>query len=255
MNISVVIITKNEAHNIARCIESCLPLKAEIIVLDSNSTDNTVAIAQGLGARVEQVEWKGYGPTKNYGAEIGSNDWILSLDADEALNEGLQNSIIEITKDSKEVSAYWMRRSLVFLGKTLHYGAVRHETRLRLYNKNLLHWDDKNVHENLVPKNNKDHTYGELQGALLHYSYTDMQDMKMRMDKYAQLSANQLKNKSALTLHIKRILNPLTSFFKNYILNMGFADGRLGYLFAREQANYVFKKYNYAIQHQSRERG
>lgn len=245
--LSVVIITKNEAHNIKRCITSCMPLQAEILVLDSQSTDQTVAIAESLGATVHKVDWQGYGATKNQGAAIAQHDWILSLDADEALNEGLQKSIVDAIENPKNVSGYWLRRSLVFLGKTLYYGAVRHETRLRLYNKIHLEWNLKKVHEDIVTKENITATFGELQGSLLHYSYTDLQDMKRRLDRYAQLSAQELKSKSSVNLYLKRILNPLISFIKNYVFNLGFADGKLGYVFAREQARYVKNKYKYAL--------
>lgn len=247
MNFSVVIITKNEAHNIGRCIESCLALSPEIIVLDSHSTDGTVQIAQKLGARVVDVDWKGYGPTKNYGAQLATNDWILSLDADEALDNELQQSVLKFIKNPKKVSACWLSRSLVFFDKLLKYGAVHGEKRVRLYNRNELKWNDKSVHEDMEPFNGKIVTYGELDGNLLHYSYIDLADMKMRMDKYALLSAENLKQKSVMTLQIKRLLNPLVSFIKNYIFKMGFVDGKLGYVFAREQALYVFKKYNYAL--------
>ena len=247
IKLSIVIITKNEARNIERCIKSCLPLKAEIIVLDSKSADGTVAIAKSLGATVHTVDWQGYGATKNHGAKLAAYDWVLSLDADEAINDGLQKSILERIELEGEVSAYWLKRSLVFLNKPLHFGAVRNETRLRLYNKNELQWNLKSVHEDLVPKKKVNTAYGELQGSLLHYSYTDLADMKSRLDKYAQLSAKELKSKSKLSLSIKRIFNPMISFIKNYIINMGFVDGKLGYVFAREQAHYVRKKYRYAL--------
>lgn len=247
MNISVVIITKNEAHNIGRCIESCLALNTEIIVLDSYSTDSTVSIAENLGAKVVQVDWKGYGPTKNYGAEIASNDWIFSLDADEALDEELQQSVLEFINSNPNRAAYWLSRSLVFFDKILKYGAVRGEKRLRLYHRKQLEWNDKSVHEELVKKKDVPAFFGELEGSLLHYSYTDLADMKIRMDQYALLSAENLKHKPKAILRLKRLLNPVVSFFKNYIINMGFADGNLGFVFAREQAIYVYKKYSYAL--------
>lgn len=246
-NLSIVIITKNEAHNIKRCIESCLVLNSEIIVLDSNSTDATVSIAEELGAKVVQVDWKGYGPTKNHGAKLAKHDWILSLDADEALNETLQQSVLDFLNSNPNRAAYWIARSLVFFDKILKHGGVRGEKRLRLYNKAQLEWNNKSVHEDLVKKDDAPVYYGELEGSLLHYSYTDLADLKIRMDKYAKLSAENLKQKSRPTLYLKRFLNPAVSFSKNYIMNMGFADGKLGFVFAKEQAIYVYKKYNYAL--------
>jgi len=245
--LSVVIITKNEEHNIRRCIQSCLALNAEILVLDSHSTDDTVRIAESLGAQVHSIDWIGYGATKNQGANLAQNDWILSLDADEALNEGLQKAIAERVKLGMEVSGYWLKRSLVFGEKILHFGAVRNEFRLRLYNKNDMEWNLKSVHEDLTSKKNTPLVYGELQGCLLHYSYSDLKDMRMRLDKYARLSAQDLKKKSKINLRINRMVNPIVSFIKNYIFRLGLFDGKVGYLFAKEQANYVRNKYRYAL--------
>jgi glycosyltransferase involved in cell wall biosynthesis len=222
-------------------------LKAEILVLDSHSTDGTVRIAQDLGATVHKIDWKGYGATKNEGARLAKNDWILSLDADETVNEALQNALLDEEKFDKELTGFWLRRSLVFLGKTLIFGAVKNEFRLRLYNKNYLKWDLKAVHESLVPKQKGALSYGELQGCLLHYSYRDENDMVERLDKYARLSTDELSSKSRLYLQFKKTFAPTFSFIKNYFFKKGFADGRQGKIFAKAQAAYVKKKYDYAL--------
>lgn len=247
MNISVVIITKNEEHNIARCINSCAPLGAEVIVLDSQSTDQTKTIAEGLGADVYTVEWKGYGGTKNLGAQKATHNWILSVDADEALDDKLVRSILNAIKEPNKVAAYWLARSLVFRGKQLSFGAVKNEKRLRLYQKNKMSWNLNKVHEELEPINKDSRlNYGELSGSLLHHSYKDLDDMRKRLEHYAKLSAKQLKHKSRIYLFLKKIVAPTFSFIKNYYLRKGYADGAEGKIFAKEQASYVRKKYTYA---------
>ena len=249
MNLSIVIITKNEEHNIERCIKSCLPLQAQIIVLDSQSTDNTVAIAEGLGASVHSVEWQGYGATKNQGAQLAQHEWILSLDADEALDVSLLENIKQVIDTEDGLAGYWMHRSFIFNGQQLFYGALKNERRLRLYDKRKMHWNLNSVHEDLVAKDNSiEWAYGELQGSLLHYSYKNLEDMKNRLDRYAKLSAERLSTKGKMYLVLKKIFAPSFSFLKNYIARKGFLDGRNGLLFAQEQARYVRNKYKYALQ-------
>ncbi len=252
MNLSVVIITKNEEHNIERCIRSCLSLNAEILVLDSQSTDQTVSIAEGLGAQVHSIEWRGYGATKNHGAALAQHNWILSLDADEALDENIQKNILEAVQETS-VTGYWLRRSFIFNGKQLFYGALKNEKRLRLYQKDHMHWNLNAVHEDLVSKKNAiEPVLGTLQGGILHYSYRDLDDMRKRLNKYAALSAQKLAHKSAIYLKLKKAFAPTFSFLKNYVVRKGFLDGKEGLVFAKEQAQYVRKKYQFALKHTER---
>ncbi len=246
MNISVVIITKNEEENIARCIKSCQALHAEIVVLDSYSTDNTKKIAEDLGARVIEVDWQGYGTTKNNGALRAKNDWILSLDADEEVSPQLAGSIIDAFKNDHNVIGYWIKRSLILRGKELILGAVRNEQRLRLYNKKHVQWNNNIVHEDLEAiDKNSDYGYGQLNGTLRHYSYKNLQDMRLRLDKYAQLSAQEMHKKNKKVSASKKWFNSTFYFIKNYIFLLGFIDGLAGFQLAFEQAKYVYKKYYY----------
>ncbi len=247
--LSVVIITKNEAHNIERCINSCLPLQAEIIVLDSHSTDNTVQIVKRLGAQVHLIDWNGYGATKNHGAKLATHDWILSLDADEALDENLQKNILETLHSEDNFYGYWLRRALIFNGQQLTHGAVKNEKRLRLFNKKFLQWNLNEVHEDLEKINeNQAVFYGQLEGKILHYSYKNELDMEKRLDKYAKLSAQKLSSKSTVYLKLKKYFAPKFSFIQNYYFKKGYQDGTNGRLFAKAQARYVRKKYSYALE-------
>lgn len=246
MNISIVIITKNEEANIARCIQSCNQLKAEVLVLDSQSTDNTIRIAEQLGARVVQTDWQGYGATKNNGALLANNDWILSLDADEELSPQLAGSIIDSFNKEHDQIGFWIKRSMILRGKELAFGAVRNEWRLRLYNKKHVQWNNNMVHEDLaLIDKNLEYGFGQLQGHLRHYSYKNVQDMRARLDKYAQLSANEMHKKNKKVSSLKKWVNSSFYFIKNYILLFGFMDGMAGLQLAFEQAKYVFKKYSY----------
>lgn len=249
MNLSVVIISKNEAHNIERCIRSCLALKAEIIVWDSASTDATPRLARILGAKVIDGDWQGYGATKNNAAMAASNDWILSLDADEALDNELALTIQQLKYESTPMVGFWLARVFIFQGKKLRFGALRNEKRLRLYNRNYMKWNLNDVHETLVNIDpDLDLKIGSLKGHILHYSYTDHADMKQRLDKYARLGGQQFAGHNITKLRLKKYLSPVFSFAKNYIMLLGFLDGKAGYLFACEHARYIFKKYTYALE-------
>lgn len=252
--LSVVIITKNEEENIARCIASCQPLGAEIIVLDSHSTDKTATIAENLGAQVYAVEWKGYGATKNEGAALAKHDWILSLDADEAIDEQLQNSIKEAMLTEKKVAAYWISRCLIFRGQTMRHGAVKNESRLRLYHKNKMQWNLEEVHETLEFRDaNKRAYYGTLEGGIAHNSYRNLEDMHARLDHYARLGAKKIMHKGKLYLALKKLIAPSFSFIKNYVFKKGYADGAQGKLFAQAQARYVYNKYAFALKEKNKD--
>lgn len=245
IKLSIVIITKNEEENIARCLKSCLPLHAEIIVLDSGSSDNTVRIAESFGAQVLKVVWQGYGPTKNVGALKAKHNWILSLDADEALDDSAVQSMNKIFESEPDADAYTIRRFLVIGSKRLHFGALLNEKRLRLYNKNIFHWNHKKVHEDVqLIKSKTTFKVGTIDGSILHYSYKNEKDMRERLNTYAQLIADDRRQNGKTASIWKSMLNPAFSFIKNYFFRGGFLDGYNGFLFAKEQARYVYKKYS-----------
>ena len=183
------------------------------------------------------------------GAAMATNDWILSLDADEVLDETLQKGIPEALINEQGFAGYWLYRVLIFEGKKLFYGAYKNEKRLRLYRKSKMQWNENIVHETLdTIIKNADYPYGELQGSLLHYSYTSKEDMIERLEKYARLSAEKLASKSKFYRWLKLIFSPTITFLKNYIFRLGFLDGRLGFVLAAAQAGYILKKYSYSLQ-------
>ncbi len=247
MEISAVIITKNEAHCIAECISSLKACCGQIVVLDSNSSDNTVAIAKALGAEVVNIEWKGYGATKNLGNAMAIYPWILSLDADEVLDLKL----IEYIKNwnpQKPKDVLNMARHMVWQKKVLRFGQSK-EIKTRLFNRQNVSWDNSLVHEQLqfieTPK------YYKASGKILHSSYKNRMHAAELTNKYALYAANQKFKKHQRTNALMPYLQYLFVFIRNYFLLLGFLDGKAGPILATIQANYAKDKYAYLYELQT----
>ena len=239
--VSAVIITKNEERNLARCLQSLQGVADELLIIDSFSEDRTRSIAEEYGARVIQKEWMGYGPTKNFGNENANFDYILSLDADEALSEKLAAAIIA-EKNELTRPAYSMNRLLNYCGSWIRHGGFYPDRKTRLFDRRIFKWNDEHVHEALIP-----HTKGlrkeikHLNGDLYHYSYHSVSDHVERINRYSSLAAESLVSRKALRLRM--ICNPLWRFFSRYILKAAFLDGHAAYLLCRIQAFEVYLKY------------
>ncbi len=237
--ISIVIITKNEAENIGRCIKVIKHLSDDIIVVDSHSTDQTVAIANQNGAKVTVIDWLGYGSTKNYGNQLATNDWILSLDADEVPNEQLM-AYLQNWKPTAIHETLCMHRYMMWDNRLLLFG-ISKETKTRLFNRNNTSWDDKLVHESLIYKKAPKSVLAS--GKLLHFSYKNIQHAKEVNHKYARLSAQQSKSAGKRTFAFAPEIQWIYTFLKNFIFRLGFLDAKAGYTFAKLNAYYKYMKY------------
>lgn len=239
--ISAVIITKNEAANIKRCIESLQKIIDEIIIIDAFSTDETPAIAQELGATVFQKKWIGYGANKNIGNQLANNNWILSIDADEVLSPELIVSISTLSLQDNTV--YQLNRLVNFGGQWVKHSGWHPDWKVRLFNRKAISWDNSSlVHEQLlIPANYK---VVALKGLLYHYSYIDDKDHWQRIEKYAHLAAQQMASTGKKATLIKLYLSPLARFLRTYILKKGFLDGYLGLKISWRNAYLVFRKYS-----------
>jgi glycosyltransferase involved in cell wall biosynthesis len=245
--LSVVILAKNEAHNIERCVKPLLRLSDDILVLDNGSTDGTQAIVKALGARLMEVEWQGYSATKNNGNQLAKNDWILSLDADEVVNDELVASIIALFATTMNVQhAFSIQRKMVYEGKVLQHGSVGKEFRIRLFNRTTARWNQHEVHEDVEVDSSVVVT--SLNGYALHYSFTSIEDHQQRLHKYAMLSAHQMHVNGKSSTWMKRVVSPWFHFLKNFIFRLGFLDGKLGFEFALHEKKYTAEKYHLLYQ-------
>lgn len=238
MKLTATIITLNEERNIERCIRSVLPVVDEVIVLDSFSTDRTEEICKSLGVRFEQREWAGYAQTKNFLNDLAKNSMILSIDADEALDEELQNAIREL--ENAENTVYTLNRLTNYCGKWIRHSGWYPDVKIRIFPKETCHWTGEYVHEELfVPDNYK---VVQLKGHLLHYSYYDFEDHRSRADKYSELTAQKMHAAGKEAGLLKPYLSGLARFVTMYFLKSGFLDGKMGYKIASiSAASNVYK--------------
>ena len=236
--LSVTIITKNEAADIADALAS-VAWADERIVVDSCSTDDTVAVAGRHGARVVSREWPGYVAQKNYAASLATNDWILSLDADERVTPALAREIQDTLSNEPAHRAYRMPRVTFHLGRWIRTTDWYPDYQLRLYDRRAAEWTGRHVHEGVAVKG----IVGRLRNELQHYAYRDAAEHLETIDHYTTLAARQMfeQGRRATTLDIA--LQPAFAFFRNFILKRGFFDGSVGLTISRMNAQYVRLKF------------
>ena len=178
MKISATIITLNEERNLPRALES-LRCCDEILVVDSGSSDRTVEIAKDYGARAIQADWRGYAGQKNYASEHAAYDWVLSIDADEALSEELEAEILQIKKAGPEFDAYSFPRMAQYLGKWIRHSGWYPDRKIRLFDRRTAQWTGEYVHESVVAQSRP----GELHGNLLHYTCATLSEHLRSLDR------------------------------------------------------------------------
>jgi glycosyltransferase involved in cell wall biosynthesis len=242
--VSVVIITKNESINIRNCIESARIISDDIIVIDSDSNDETVSIARQSGANVFSVPWEGYGSARNTGAAHAKNDWVLAIDADERVTTSLLNAIKGITNSDPSI-IYGFKRQNYFLGRKIRFGEWGRDKVFRLYNRNYVSWDLSPVHEILIGNNTAEK---KIAGYVNHFPVISQQQNADKTYKYARLNAQKYYQQGKKATFVRRYFSPAFSFVKTYILFLGFLDGKQGFVIAVSIAKYVWLKYKILYQ-------
>lgn len=239
MKISATIITLNEERNIERCILSLKKVADEIIVLDSFSTDKTEEICKQLGVRFEKRAWAGYANAKNYLNSLAKFDYILSVDADEEIDEQLQKAILQIKKIEKP-QVFSVNRLTNYCGKWIKHSGWYPDVKVRLFPKKDCIWEGEYVHEELRYPSSMKNTL--LEGHLNHYSYYSFKEHRERADKYSALTAQKMHAKGKKATVLKPYLSALGRFVSMYFLKLGFLDGKMGFKIAQISAkSNVFK--------------
>ncbi len=243
MKLSVVIITFNEEQNIQRCLESVQAVADEIVVVDSFSTDKTAEICHKYQVRFIQQAFLGYVEQKNFASAQASYDWILSLDADEALSEKLTNEILSLKKqENLQADAFSMPRLTNYLGKWIRYTDWYPDRRIRLFHRKKAYWAGINPHD-YIQMQNKNSAVGKLNGDILHYSYYSIPQHIAQLNHFTSIMAETLvKNGKKAPLY-KLFINPLWKFFYSYVLRLGFLDGYYGFVVCAISAFATFVKY------------
>jgi glycosyltransferase involved in cell wall biosynthesis len=238
MKFTGTILPLNEEGHIARAIES-LRCCDEIVVIDSGSADRTTELAENLGARVIESPWRGYAGQKNWAAERANYDWILSLDADEALSEGLEGEIWNLKKNGPKYDAYTMPRLAQYLGRWILHCGWYPDRKVRLYNRHKASWVGDFVHESVQVRGR----LGHLESNLLHFTCDSLSEHLRTMDRYTTLAAEELVSRKTRVGWRHMILDPAWTFTKTYFVHRGFLDGIEGLTIAYMAALYTFLKY------------
>lgn len=235
MALTVIIIAMNEERNIRRCLES-VQFADEIIVLDSGSDDNTVAIATEYTKHVFSTDWPGYGAQKQRALSKATGDWVLNLDADEAISQVLQQEIIQTIR-SDSADAYRIAIRMNFYDQPLKYSSSpkRH---VRLFKREQASFSTDIVHEKIIlPESAR---IGRLKNSIMHHSFKDVSHVLYKINKYSSYSAKTYIFKQRKPGFIKTLAGTSWMFFRCYVLQRGFLDGREGFLFAVFSAQGTF---------------
>ena len=239
--LSVVIICRNEAHIIGKTIAAAQRFSNDVVVVDSGSTDGTQNIVTNVGAKLIETGWEGYGINKNKGVAAAMHDWILSIDADEIVDDVLIEQMQ--TLSLSDISVVYNICFRAFLGDDMiRYGEWWNDQHIRLYNRTYTRWDEAAVHEGLVfPANTK--TLTIKQGHIHHYTSKNIEDFAAKTINYAMLNAEKYFRQGRKANWLQCRVAPAFSFVKNYLLRLGFLDGEPGYTVAKMNAWYTWLKY------------
>ncbi len=239
--LSVVIITFNEEKNIGRCLDSLQGIADDIVVVDSFSTDKTELISKEKGARFISHKFDGHIEQKNWAITQAKYPHVLSLDADEALNETLKKSILEI-KNNWQYDGYYMNRLTNYCGKWIYHCGWYPDKKLRLWDSCKGQWGGINPHDKYELFEG-DKNASHLKGDILHYSYYSIEQHIQQTEKFTTLSANALFAKGEKANWLKRYISPLVKFMQSYIFKLGILDGYYGFIICKLSAHSTFLKY------------
>lgn len=238
VKISACIITKNEAHNISRAIKSCNQFE-EVVVVDSESSDHTSTIAETMGARCVIQPWLGFGEQKQRAVELCSNDWILSLDADEELTPAIVERIKSLDL-SDDAEAFSIKRVSFFLGKPVRFSGWQNDYVVRLFNRTHAHFSSRLVHEQIIGYEKITTLTGPV---IKHYSYQSVAEVEKKVDLYSELGAKELlKTRKTKFRSWAIFVKPIFAFIRTFFIRLGILDGLTGFKISLMNTRVTFLK-------------
>ena len=238
--LSAIVITRNEAHNLPDCLQSLQGLVDEIIVVDSQSTDGTPAIAQQFGAKVAQpADWPGFGPQKNRALDLATCDWVFSIDADERVTPELAQEIQQVLQADNAGVAYKLPRLSSYCGKFIHHAGWQPDYVLRVFKRGSAKFSDDLVHERVVTEQK----VLALQHHLLHFSYLNFSQVLAKVDAYSSASAQQAFARGKRSSVAGAVGHGAWAFFRTYVIRRGFLDGAHGLALSISNAETSYYKY------------
>ncbi len=241
MKISVVIITKNEERNILRCLNSVQDVADEIVVVDSGSTDDTAAICEQFGVKFVHQDWLGYSEQKNFANSLATNDWILSIDADEELSDELKQSIFKYKNQHMPHDiVFSMNRLTNYCGHWIRHCGWYPDRKIRIWNRTVGQWQGE-IHETLEFSTKVKEKV--LKGDLLHYSFETAQDYENQQFKFAKMRGQHYFMKGKKHASFYMVVSPIFSFIQHYFFQLGFLDGADGWHICLTTAKATRMKY------------
>jgi glycosyltransferase involved in cell wall biosynthesis len=238
--LSVIVITRNEEALLPECLAS-VRFARQVVVVDSGSTDDTVEVARAAGAEVHSTpDWPGFGPQKNRALALAREDWVLSLDADERVSEGLAREIESVVRGAQRACDAWeMPRRSSFCGQFINHSGWYPDRVARLFRRGTARFSDDIVHERLLPSG----TVGRLRHELIHHSYASLENVLDKMNRYSTAGAQRLADAGRGGSLASAIAHGLWAFVRTYVLRAGFLDGRLGFVLAFANAEGTYYRY------------
>ena len=238
IKLTVIVITKNEAHNIEACLKSVL-FADQIVVFDSGSTDGTADVAKNMGAELGHgTNWLGFGIQKNRALALARNDWVLSIDADERITPELQAEI-KVVLNKPQFDVYSFPRLSSYCGQYMRHSGWHPDRVTRLFKRGSASFSDDLVHEKLLTQQ----AVGQLRAHMLHESFTSFEAVLDKANRYSTAGAQHLFQQGKKVSISQAIGHGLWAFFRTYVLRRGFLDGRMGLLLAISNAEGTYYRY------------
>ena len=238
MKLSAIVIVKNEGAGIRRCLVS-LNWVDEIVVLDSGSTDDTVAICREFTPHVHVTDWPGFGPQKNRALQLATGDWVLSLDADEWVTPASRGEIERAVALAQDAAAFRLPRRSSFCGRFMRHSGWWPDHVVRLFRRGAARFSDDAVHERVIV----DGKIGTLQEPLMHETFVDLDELLGKMNNYSTLSAQEMQRAGKRSGLAMAVVRAAWAFVRTYFLRLGFLDGREGFMLAVATAEGTYYRY------------
>lgn len=240
VKLSVVIIAYNEEKDIERCLKSAQDVADEIVVVDSLSTDKTPEICKSFGVRFISNPWPGYVKQKNFALEQAQYDYVLSLDADEALSEEMHQAVMEIKKDWK-YDGYIFNRKNKYCGKWMEFTTLYPDRKLRLFDKRKGRWTGYDPHDHVEMAEGA--SVKKINADLMHWAMEDMEEQERKTRNFAEVAAKAYVAEGRNPWVGQGLIHGTWRFFREYFLRFGILEGKQGFWFASSSAKYTYLKY------------
>ena len=248
--LSLIVIARNEEASIGRCLQSAA-FADEMVVVDNQSSDKTVEIALGLGAKVIQAaDWPGFGPQKNRALDAATGDWVLSLDADEWIEPPLADAIKAAIADPHAADGFEMPRRSRFCGQVVRHCGWWPDYVTRLWRREKGRFADVQVHERVIVEGK----VARLKEPIEHDAIANLDDARDKARRYAKAAAEQLVRQGKRSSSAKAVVRAAGAFLRTYIWRAGFLDGATGWRVARYNTDYTFQKWARLAEHNAQKK-